>query len=407
MVSDIGKAHVKNSFENEKRFGRNISINSPTQFNYFGDLIKRFDAPQQGDITAMSIADAKIILAICENDNFLAQSADDLVRVDGDGVIRALPPDAIISDGQVKVYGAFGCQYPHIGSIYFGDGYATWTDVNKNARVKHDYNSAKDVAEGKVQTYYKIRCQEIESLNRSITDPLDKYRFATGFNAQSGMIEQTIKRLRDSGYNNKSKPFVVKNDTIRYHPLADEWFGFASYTPEFYGNIDLFDGTGCAFIAYQNGSPYIHPIIASRFNEFFGIACDEIIGVTLNKLPEKMKRALAIEIQTDMLWFAEEVTNGKSNFTSEIPAIRWKRSNDKWDADFLFNKNSRAGLYGNNGGIAEDTRGFYVNVTLKRDNTDALKYGTINNAKRILYNETDNIFIKSQVVEQSGFTENV
>lgn len=406
-VSDVGKAHVVNKFENERRYGRNISLNSPTQFNYFGDLIKTFNAPEQGDIIAMSIKDGRIIAAICEKDNFIAESADELVRVGGDGIIRALPPDSIISDAQAKLSGTFGCQYPHIGSIYFGDGYFTWTDVNSNDRVLHDYNSAKSVSDGRTATYYKIRCQQFEKHNRSTTNPLDKYRFANGFDSSTGMLYETIKRLRDSGFNNDRKAMVSGNTTIKFHPVDNEWYGFASFTPEFYGNFDLFDDAGCAFVAYLNSIPYFHPIITTRFNEFFGIACDEIMGITINKFPEKMKEGLSIEIQSDMLWFTSEVTTEKSTFISEIPAIKWKKDRNKWNASFLFNKNSRAGLYGNGGGVPEPTTGQFINVTLIRDNTDALKYGTIDNAKRIKYNETDLIFSKFALIEQTGFTNNL
>lgn len=406
-VSDVGKAFVVNPYENERRYGRNISLNSPTQFNYFGDLVKTFNAPGQGDIIAMGIKDAKIIAAICEFDNFLAESADDLVRVGGDNIIRALAADQIISDPQPKVYGEFGCQYPHIGSIFFGDGYFKWSDVSRNAYVVHDYSVAKNVAEGRVQTYCSIRYQQIEAHNRAQTDPLNKLRFASGFDNSNGILYQTIKRLRDPSFYNESKPFQVGYDTILYHPIINEFLTFSGFVPEFYGNIDLHDDAGCAFIAFSQGVPYIHPVISSRFNEFFGIQCDEVMCVTLNKFTEKMKLPLAIEIQSDMLWFSPEVTNGKSNFVSEIPAVRWKKSNDKWDAAFLNNKNSRAGLYGNNGGVPEQARGFYVNILLVRDNTQDKKYGTLDNNKRIKYNETDSIFIKCQIIEQAGFTVNV
>lgn len=406
-VSDVGKAFVENKYENERRYGRNISINSPTQFNYFGDLVKRFDAPGQGDIIAMNIKDGKIIAAICEYDNFLAESADDLVRVGGDGIIRALPPDAIISDAQPKIYGEFGCQYDHIGSIFFGDGYFQFVDVSRNARVVHDYSVAKDVAEGRVQTYYRVRCQDIQLYNRNTTDPLDKFRFATAYNNASGMIYQTIKRLRDNGYNNEIKPFQINNDTIAFHPILNEWFGFVSFTGEFYSNIERYDDESVAFVSFLNGVPYIHPVISSEFNRFFGVPVDELMAVTLNKFTDKMVLPLAIEVQSDMMWFSPEVTTDKPNFISELPPKRWKRTNRKWNCAFLNNKNSRAGLYGNNGGVPDDSRGFHVNILLKRDNTIDNEYNSINNQKRVQYNETGDIMIKCQIIESAGMTANL
>lgn len=408
-LTDVGKAHFVNKYENEKRFGRNITINAPNQLNYFGDLEKTFDTPDQGDIVAMDIKDGKIILAIGEHGNFIAQTADELVRVGSDGVIRALPAEAIISDGQPKLSGQFGCQYPHIGSIYFGDGYALWVDVNKHAHVKHDYNIAKDVSDGKTQTYFRRRCQEIESHNRKQTDPLNKFRFATGINEHTKVVSLTLKALRHSGIYNDIKPFSKPNDTIVIDPDSEDYLGFRSYTAEAYSHIDLFDGKGCAFISYLNGEPYIHPIISDRFNEFFGVAVDRVVGITLNKYPEKLKIGLAVEIQDQMMWFAAEVTTETDNFKSEIPPARWKKigqQQDKWNAEFLCNVNGRGGLYGNAKiGGSDRTRGYAISITFVRDNTDNLIYRSIDNKKRVKYDELDNIFIRFMPSESSGFPE--
>lgn len=408
-ISDAGKAYVANQFENERRFGRNIAINSPVIPNFFDTaLVKKFEAPGQGDITAMNIIDGKIILAICENDNFMAQSADELVRVGGDGIIRALPPDAVISDAEPKIVGAYGCQYDDIGSIFFGDGYTTWVDVNKNAHIRHDFSIAKDASLGRTSTYFKVRCREKRLNNSQQTDPLNKYRWATGLNFSTGEVYLTLKTPRMGAVYNYYKPYQAKNDTIIYHPLLDEYLGFASFTPEFYSQLDLDTQEGCSFICFSNGKPFVHPVLSDRYNEFFGITVDEVVALTLNKFKEKVKRPMGIEIQSTMRWFAVEITTENPNFISEIPPVKFKRENGKWAAGFLFNKNSRSGLFGNSKDVvAQDTRGFFINVTLVRDNTDELKYGTINPAKRVLYNELDDVFIKCAIVEQVGLTENL
>lgn len=407
-VSDAGKRYVANRFENERRYGRNISINSPTVVNRFGDLVKRFEAPEQGDITAMTIIDGKIIMAICENDNFLAQSADELVRVGSDGIIRALPPDAIISDADPKIYGAYGCQYDDIGSVYFGDGFAAWVDSNKNVDVSHDFNAAKNISYGKTESYFRIRCRAKENHNSVQTDPLNKFRWATGFNFSTGELYRTLKTLRLLSINNEIRPFEKLNDTLIYHPDSQEYLGFASFTPEYFSQFDLNTDEGCAFVSYSQGVPYIHPVITDRFNEFFGIACDEVIWVTINKEPNKVKRAMAIEVKSEKRWFSKEVTTSLPNFISEIPPIKWKRENEKWSAGFLFNKNSRSGLYGNSKDfVQQETRGEWINCILIKNNTDQLKYNTIDNANRVLYNELGDIIVKFTLVEQTGMTENV
>lgn len=407
-MDDTGKGHIVNKYENEKRFGRNISLNAPNQYNYFGSRVKTFDAPEQGDITAMGISDGKVILAIGEHDNFLAQVSDDLVRVGGDSTIRASPPDSIISDSQPKLSGKYGCQYPHIGSVYFGDGYVTWADGNAHDYIIHDYSSAKSAAYGKVQSYFRRRFQEIEAHNRKTADLFDHYRFATGMSMDSGMIHLTIKTFRNSGINNERAAYMKPNETILYHPKADDWFGFTSPTPEAYGHIDLFDGGGCALITYLNGQPYIHPLVYDKWNEYYGVAVDRVIGISLNQFKNKKKSAISIEIQDESMWFVSEVTTDSDGFLSEIPPVRWKQNKGKWNASFLNNKNSRGGLYGNKEGIAgESTQGYVINCTFVRDNTDQLKYATIDNTKRVKYDELDEIIFKFAVVESSGYTENL
>lgn len=342
-VTDKGRVHVVNQYEDEKRFGRNVTINSPTEFNQFGFLEKTVPAPEQGDLVAVGTWDNAVGLAIGEHDSFLFQIGDDFARVGSDGVLRAAPVDSVISDPEPKVSGKFGCQYDHIGSVLFGDGWVTWTDVNRHAYVKHDFSSAKDVSVGKTQLYFRIRCQELETHNRSVTNDLDKFRFCTGYNKGDETVMITLKKLRDSGVNNSFKSFQLPNDTLIFYPASDDFLGYASYTPEAYSYYNLFDGEGSAFISYLNGVPYYHPVISDIYNRFFGITCDQVVGITINKFPEKVKRFLALEIQSEKMWFSPEVLTDNENFLSEIPPARVIKDGRKWNFSYLFNKNSRGG----------------------------------------------------------------
>jgi hypothetical protein len=407
-VSDIGRVHVVNQYEDEKRYGRNITINSPTEFNRFGDFEKTLPASEQGDIIAVGIWDNFVGLAIGEHDNFLFKIGDDFARVGSDGVLRAAPVDSLISDPEPKVSGKFGCQYDHIGSVLFADGWVNWVDVNRHAYVKHDFSSAKDVSVGKTQLYFRVRCQELETHNRNATNDLDKFRFSTGYNKGDETVMITLKKLRDSGVNNSYKSFQLPNDTLIFHPASDEWLGYASFTPEAYSYYNLFDGDGCSFIAYLNGIPYYHPVTSDKYNEFFGIQVDQFVGITINKFPEKIKIALAGEIQSEMMWFSPEVTTDKEGFLSEIPPKRVVKDGRKWNFSFLFDKNSKGGLFNNDSTVmSPDTRGYYINFILSRDNTIDLKYGTIDPSKRTKYNEMDMVICKFALAEQSGMTENL
>lgn len=401
-LSDIGRAYFVNKYENERRFGRNITLSAPNELNHFGSVVKTIDPDGHGDIVAMSILDNKIGLCISEHDNSLFEVSDDLLRVNQDGVVRASTPDQLISDSQPKISGAYGCQYDHIGSILFGDGYATWMDVNKHTFVKHDYQTAVPADEGKFQSYSRRRCQELETFNRSAADPLDHLRFCTGLNYHTGAIHLTIKSLRHSGIYNETKPYLHLNDTILYHPIAEDCLGFSSFTPEGYGRVNLFDGNGCAIITFLNGIPYIHPVNPDRWNEFYGEAVDRVVGISLNKFPSKEKKGVSIEVEDDKMWYVADVSTENPTFRSEIPAKKWTRDMNKWNSAFLRNINSIGGLYS-----GKTMFGKYLAVTFVRDNTEALRYGTIDNEKRVQFDLLDEIHFKFMIAEQSGFTENV
>lgn len=407
-VTDQGRVFVVNQYEDERRYGRNITINSPTEFNMFGFLEKVVPSVEQGDLTAIGLYDNKIGVAIGEHDNFLFQVGDDFLRVGSNGVVEAVPVDQIVSDPEPKVSGVYGCQYPHIGSVIFGDAFICWDDVNRQAFVKHDFSFAKDASLGKTQLYFKIRLQELETYNRSVTNDLDKLRIVCGYNRNDGTVMHTIKKLRDSGINNEQNPFQKTNETIIFYPDADEWLGFVSFTPESYSYLNLFDGKGCAFLTYLNGVPYYHPVTSTKYNEFYGVAVDQIIGIAVNKYPEKVKRFLSAEIQSEMKWFSQEVTTDKEGFISEVPPIRVVKDGRKWNFGFLANKNSKGGIYSNDPSqISDQCQGYYCAITLVRDNTNNNIYNSSNNDKRIMYNQLDLILFKFCMVEESGFTENL
>lgn len=402
-LTDVGRAYFVNKYENKRRYGRNITINSPNVFNYFGDIVRTFPPDIHGDIIAMYITDNKIGMCISEHDNSLFQVSDDLARVDGNGIVRAASPDSIISDGQAKLSGTYGCQYPHVGSILFGDGFSTWVDVNNGTFVKNDYNTAIAADEGRAQTYFGTRCQQILAYNKPDTNPLDKLRFSTGINNSNGSVMLTIKALRDNGIYNQIKPLLQNNDTIAYDPYSGDFLTFVSWTPEAYGMLNLSDELGCSFLAYLNGIPYIHPINPTKYNEFFGTACDWVVTLSLNKFPKKIKKAVTMEIQdAESLWYAAEVTTDKMGFISEIPVIKVVRDRQKMNASFLRDKNSIGGLY--NG---REASGYHTLVALIRDNTDAGKYGTIDSAKRTKYSTLNMVIFKYVFGEQAGFETNL
>jgi hypothetical protein len=402
-IDDTGKPYFVNKYETQKRYGRNISIALHNEINRFGDLVKTFEAPEQGDITAMNIVDGRVILAIGENDSFLAEASNNLVRVGSDGVIRAATPDQIISDAEPKLRGQFGCQYEDIGSVFFGDGFATWVDGNKNAHVVHNYNEAKDMSFGKMQTYFRSKIQ-LKNLVNSITgvNDLDRMRWITGQNKVNKSVFLTIKSLRQAEINNDIKPFVSPNSTISFNVDAELYLTFHSETPEAFSELNLKDEMGSAYIVYYKSIPYLHPIKTTKWNEFFGQSVDTIASLSFNKFPEKLKNFIAVEIQSDQRWYVKLVETNDPNFQSEIPPKPMTAVGDKWNGGLLGNKNSTEGLFS-----GRMPSGYYCLITFIKNNTINLVYNSISDLERETYSEVDLFNCKFNLLEQSGFTENL
>lgn len=400
-LSDVGKAYFANKYENERRFGRSYILNFATEFNRFDSrLIKTLDSPNHGDITASYVIDGKILIAIGEFDTDTAQVSDTLVRIGNDGLVRASQPDQIISDGEPKTRGQFGCKYASIGSIYFGDGFATFIDIDKAAYVKHNYAVAEDVSENKIKTYLKEKTALIQYTNSQTNDYLQHYRFSTGINKITNVIFLTMKKLSHTGINNSSALLSSSNETITFYPLSNEFLSPVSFTPESYSVINLTSAKGCAFVCFQNGLPYITPVVPDKWNEFFGVACDWMVGIVINKYKDKIKHPLASEIQdADMLWYVKKVTTEEDNWQSEVPVIRAARRGDKVNLSYLSNINSRGGLYGD-----DKAKGYITKVLFLRDNTLNLAYGTEDVEKKTAYSELGLIISKFFFKEQSGYS---
>lgn len=401
-ISDIGKPHFKNKFENEQRFGRNITLNTKGQFNRFGDFEKKLDAPEQGDIISIGIYDGKIGIAISEFDNATFQVSDEFLRVASDGTVRAAPIDSIISDTQPKVAGQYGCQYQHIGSVYYGDGFVIWADVNKSALVKSDFNVAKDIAEAQANSYFNKKWNMMEAFNATSQYDVDRYRFMVGFNFHTKALILTMKQLSGANINNEKAELLAGNETILIEPRTEEILTFASFTQDGYSNITVKDGSGCAFLSFVGSSVYIHPVITNVFNRFNGVAVDRVVSIAININPDIIKRAIGIEIQDELMWFVSKVLVDRTSFESEIPPIRMTKEEDKWVSSFLSDKNSHGGIYAT-GDVATKPRGYFILVTLVRDNTIDNKYNTINDAKRLLYSTLDMVLFSYFYSAKSGF----
>ena len=406
-ISDIGRPYIENEYEDEKRYGRLVTLSDADDFSSFSGLEQEIGDVGMGDIVSVGSTDDKALLFIFENDNKVAETVDDLLRI-RDGFAVSAPSGEIINDNKISLLGRYGCQYEDIGSIYYGDGYVTWADVNRHAYIIHDYNYAKEASLNKIGQWCTKRFQQMRTWNNALpkddpNTPLNKFRFSTGWNQQTGMVYLTLKQLRQSGINNDHYLYDSSNETICYHPLQDKFYGMPSFTPEGYANINAFNGKGCAYLTILNGVAWMHPMIPEKWGEFYGVPVDEVVEICSNKEPQSIKIWNAFEGESNMMWFVERVITDKQNFRSEIPPARIEvNQNGKFNGAFLGNINSREGLDGD-----EKPTGYWAKITFVRDNTDNLKYLSIDNSKRILFDEMDLIITKFFLSEQSGFGGNI
>ncbi len=199
---------------------------------------------------------------------------------------------------------------------------------------------------------------------------------------------------------------LQENETILIEPRTEEFLTAASYTPEGYSNLNVKDVNGCAFISFRGNSIYLHPIKSTVYNRFFGEAVDMVATIAVNDNPDIIKRVVALEIQDSLMWFVSKVLVDRTSFESEIPPIKMTKQEDKWVGSFLSDKNSKGGLYATDS-VASKPRGYFILATLVRDNTDALKVNTTNDAKRILFSTLDMVLFKYFYSAQSGFVQNL
>lgn len=404
-VDDQGRLFTANQYERRSKLPRDLMITE--SWNLFGSRngvnvfstedgrTKTFQGWEMGDIVAAKINDASLLTCICQNDFSFSMVGDDFIRTNPDGTIRSNPSDQIISNPQLKLGERMGCEYNDIGSIYFGDGYATWWDSKRGKIAFTDYQNGVDVSDGKIKFHTKRVSEYVQDFNKTAA-AIDKVRFVTGFDPLNKWILITVKKIRGSGiFNSYDQPLASDNQTIAFDPKTKDFPTFLSFTPELICDIQ-----NKSFIAVLKCQPYIHEENA-KVNEFFGVAVDRVLIVSANENQTKKKRFVALEIQSDSRWLSPKVVTDKATFVSEIPAVKFSQRGDKWNADFLRNINSGGGLY-----FGSITEGYFAGVTLVKDNTDQLKYGTVDGIKRTTKSESDFIFVKYTEVEQSGLPRN-
>lgn len=404
-----GRISVKNPYQKKIQYGRKMVISQAWLANgnfnglgTFNGLEKDFTGEQRGDVTGAVSLEQNIML-IFEQDNALCNSGDDFVRVSGDRLLQATG-DSVITDTQRKTRGVYGCQYDDVGSIVVGDGWVFWVDERQKCPVINPWGLAADISAENTGNYWWNKLSYKFEHNASLA-PADKMRMVGGYDSVTGEIMLTFfKRYANvvDAYRHSRREFSYPdNETIKISPNDKIFVTMVSYTPEGYGSLPN-SITGELFITFRNGQPWFHRENDNpNFNLFYNTGCDQVIEVILNEMPDKNKRPLAMQQQTEIPYYCDRIITSTGQ-VSEIPPIRVQKFTEgKFDVEFLCDSNSKGGLY--NGATLV---GSWIKIRLIRENTQNFAIGTTSVEKQIRYNELDSFIFKFMFSEQSAYNAN-
>jgi hypothetical protein len=400
-----GRVSVANPYSRRIRYERNIKISASFLQNglfnglawYDDKLQKNFSGEQRGAIIA-GISLEKIFLCICEYDNFLAQTADEFVRIDArTGQAVALSGDQVVSDAESKIVGDYGCQYDDVGSIESGNGWVFWIDTFRKAPVLHDWSVAKDVSIDKMQGYFGPKLTHIYKNNISAAEQ-NKIRIVSGYDCISGNVLITFFDPAKSYAHSRHEFALTENETIAFSVLDGTFPTAYGFTPENYCSYEN-SVLGSLFIAFKNGKPWLHRILnLGKFDTFFGVGSDQVFEPIINERPDKVKIMVAMQQLTAHPYFIDKLVTSNGHESILPPAWVKKKTEGKFDAEFLQAMNKKGGLF--NGPML---RGHWVQVRFVRENSINNIPNTVDIKKQEKYSELDMILVKCTISEQSAY----
>lgn len=400
-----GRVSTTNPYTRRIRYERNWKLSGSFLDNglfnglgwYDDKLQKNFSGEQRGAIVA-AVSIEKLFMCICEFDNFVAQTADEFVKVDSrTGQLVALAGDQIVSDAESKIVGNFGCQYDDVGSVEAGDGWVYWVDTFNKAPVLNDWQVAKDVSAGRMQGYFIPKLTMIYKNNLGVPNE-NKIRIVSGFDSVSRNILTTFFEPTGGFVHSRHEFVNYKNETIAYSTIDNTFPTAYGFTPENYAGYDN-SILGNLFITFKNGKPWLHRVLSgTKFNTFYGQGSDQVFEPVINERPDKVKIMVAMQQLTEQPYYLDRIRT--SNGHESILPVSWVRkfTEGKYDAEFLMANNRRGGLF--NGPVL---RGHWIQLRFVRDNLVDNIIDRIDANKQGKYSQLDRLMVKCTVSEQSAY----
>lgn len=204
----------------------------------------------------------------------------------------------------------YGTQNPE--SITKFEGWIYGFDAYKGVVWRYSSNGLFAISNYKAERYFR----EVGSLISSLSETTYTY----------GVFERK--------YNTYLLTFQTKDPfTISFAEGRDGFNTFMPFTPE---NYEMLVNN---IVSFKSGELWVHESDSVSYNNFYGQQEDSKVEFASNGMPRAVKLFQNIDIQSDNLWFAEEIISNKSmqypiGMKSMLPENSFSNTEGIWKADF-------------------------------------------------------------------------
>jgi hypothetical protein len=356
-----------------------------------GVLVKNYFVPDSGGIVAMK-AQTGLLFALCENNWFVVNIAQNLLMITAGGNVQANPD--YLGNKQQKIGNVYGCDFRDTSTIIFKQEWISWGDIQREAWCKSNYQTVWDitkqiegVSEGNVTSYFIEKLRYIASLrNQNQWSDAFMYLHAGYYPKKNEIVITSFARSNASPseieYTSQQRDYDIQNgETISFN-LGGFWSGMYSWIPE--AMIDFGSGdNGNQLILFKQGQPYIQDKITTSgisYLNFFGVQTEAIVEFVINGGEGKneiQKRFLAIRVLCKQsLWFSDKIWTQAQQF-SNLPIEEFAQIENYSESGILCD-----GLTVQPNGISaiydgDSLSGQWIKIRLRIDPNNVDKYFSI------------------------------
>lgn len=348
-----GRIGFTNPYEQQFRVGTEIALSNVLAdkgiVNGIGTFLSGpdnkpvFDRNTWGDIIAV-LVETSVCLVICERDHFTIDYNATQLQVTANGVVGKNQYGPFTSPTR-KAGTNYGCTPEAINTIRKFAGIVRWLDVS-GYLVLHNFSVAQSNTDDAGYLGYMLN--KIGFINNRNNQNIGVTYFIGGIDVKTYEYYLTSFFVSNSTgvnfINSDSQPTLANNETLIFDLATSRLKSFASFTPEYFGNMPSFFRQR-QFISFRQGAPYIHhhnPLAGDTppaYCNFYGTQCEVRFTHIVNSvdgkmLPDKVKRFLATTLYVrasigggtglmpSALFYADVIVSEKGQ-TSRLLVSRW------------------------------------------------------------------------------------